>query len=241
MLYQLDFIREIPRINNLSSLTFNNEQGYLYATQNTPATLLKLSQEGNVLDAVPLPFVTDAETIEHINGDIFAAIDESTSELFIFTVAQDMTITLRNSIPLPPFEKKNRGFEGLAWNADKHILYVAKERKPHCILTWQMSPELYHEEFIQLTDFPYKVDVNDISALDYSNGKLMVLSDESHMLLETSHTDVTYTKVLHLVKGKHGLTADIPQPEGVARTPDGNIYIASEPNIIARFRPVKPI
>ncbi|HGF5639430.1 TPA: SdiA-regulated domain-containing protein, partial [Escherichia coli] len=36
-----------------------------------------------------------------------------------------------------------------------------------------------------------------------------------------------------------GLTEDIPQPEGVVRTPDGSIYIASEPNLIARFRPVQ--
>ncbi|HEB5782188.1 TPA: YjiK family protein [Escherichia coli] len=84
--YQLDYIRQLPGIQNLSSLTLHKEQGLLYATQNKPAMLLKLSMEGELIHSVPLHFITDAETVEHISGNIFAAIDENTSELFFFTV-----------------------------------------------------------------------------------------------------------------------------------------------------------
>lgn len=105
-IYQIDFLQQLSGIENLSSLTFHREQKLLYATQNRPATLLKLNLKGELLHSVPVPFLSDAETIEHICGNIFAAIDESTSELFFFSVSDDMTITLRNSIPLQKFNKK---------------------------------------------------------------------------------------------------------------------------------------
>lgn len=236
--YQVDYIRQLPGVRNLSSLTLHKEQGYLYATLNKPATLLKLSFEGEILHSVPLHFITDAETIEHISGNIFAAIDESTSELFFFTVDHDMTLTLRSSIPLPPFEKKNRGFEGLAWNMDEHILYAAKERKPHAIYSWSLSESLFSAERIERDNVPYQVKVDDISALDYSNGRLLLLSDESRLLLETNTAGDSWTEVLNLTRGNHGLVTDLPQPEGVVRAQDGSIYIASEPDLIIRFRPV---
>ncbi|EGK3862188.1 YjiK family protein, partial [Escherichia coli] len=174
--YQLDYIRQLPGIQNLSSLTLHKEQGVLYATQNKPAMLLKLSMEGELIHSVPLHFITDAETVEHISGNIFAAIDENTSELFFFTVDDNMHITPRNSLLLPVFEKKNRGFEGLAWNMDEHLLYTAKERSPHDIYTWNLSADLFSAEPTEVTDFPYQVRVDDISALDHSNGRLLLLS-----------------------------------------------------------------
>ncbi|HAH1460199.1 TPA: esterase-like activity of phytase [Escherichia coli] len=238
--YQLDYIRQLPGIQNLSSLTLHKEQGLLYATQNKPAMLLKLSMEGELIHSVPLHFITDTETVEHISGNIFAAIDENTSELFFFTVDHDMRITPRNSLLLPVFEKKNRGFEGLAWNMNEHLLYTAKERSHHDFYTWHLSADLFSAEPAELTGFPYQVRVDDISALDHSNGRLLLLSDESRLLLETDSTGTSWTEVLNLTQGNHGLTRDIPQPEGVVRTPDGSIYIASEPNLIARFHPESP-
>lgn len=241
--YQLDYIRQLPGIQNLSSLTLHKEQGILYATQNKPAMLLKLSMEGELIHSVPLHFITDAETIEYISENIFAAIDENTSELFFFTVDDNMhitSITPRNSLRLPVFKKKNRGFEGLAWNMNEHLLYTAKERSPHDIYTWHLSADLFSAEPAELTGFPYQVRVYDISALDYSDGKLLLLSDESRLLLETDSTGTSWTEVLNLTQGNHGLTRNIPQPEGVVRTPDGSIYIASEPNLIARFHPESP-
>ncbi|EMQ8345674.1 YjiK family protein [Escherichia coli] len=236
--YQVDYIRQLPGIQNLSSLTLHKEQGVLYATQNKPAMLLKLSMEGEIIHSVPLHFITDAETVEHISENIFAAIDESTSELFFFTVEHDMTITLRNSIPLPSFEKKNRGFEGLAWDMDGHILYAAKERKPHAIYSWSLSESPFSAEQIKRDNVPYQVNVDDISALDYNHGRLLLLSDESRLLLETNTAGDSWTEVLNLTRGNHGLVADLPQPEGVVRAQDGSIYIASEPDLIVRFRPV---
>lgn len=235
--YHIDYIRQLPGINNLSSLTMHEEQGFLYATQNKPATLLILSTEGDILNSVPLHFINDAETIEHICDNIFAAIDESSSRLFFFSLDNNMSITLRNSLPLPSFEKKNRGFEGIAWNPTEKILYAAKERRPHDIYTWHLSSDLFRADMTELPDFPYHVRVDDISALDYSKGRLLLLSDESKVLLETDSNGTGWTEVLNLTRGHHGLKNDIPQPEGVVRAKDGSIYIASEPDLIARFRP----
>ncbi|EEZ9148773.1 esterase-like activity of phytase, partial [Escherichia coli] len=38
--YSLSFIKQLPNTVNLSSLTYNKEDDFLYATQNSPAQLL---------------------------------------------------------------------------------------------------------------------------------------------------------------------------------------------------------
>ncbi|WP_170986101.1 SdiA-regulated domain-containing protein, partial [Escherichia coli] len=45
---------------NLSSLTYNKEDDFLYATQNSPAQLLKITKSGDIMDRAPLPFISDA-------------------------------------------------------------------------------------------------------------------------------------------------------------------------------------
>ncbi len=104
--YSLSFIKQLPDTVNLSSLTYNEEDKFLYATQNSPAQLIKITRDGDIINRAPLPFISDAETIEHIQGNLFAAVDEKTSELFFFTVTKDMSISLRNRIQLEKFNKK---------------------------------------------------------------------------------------------------------------------------------------
>ncbi|EFC5376531.1 TPA: YjiK family protein, partial [Escherichia coli] len=109
---------------------------------------------------------------------------------------------------------------------------------PHAIYSWSLSESLFSAERIERDNVPYQVKVDDISALDYSNGRLLLLSDESRLLLETNTAGDSWTEVLNLTRGNHGLVTDLPQPEGVVRAQDGSIYIASEPDLIIRFRPV---
>ncbi|HBA3614590.1 TPA: hypothetical protein J5F84_004446 [Escherichia coli] len=42
--------------------------------------------------------------------------------------------------------------------------------------------------------------------------------------------------ILNLKKGNHGFDEDVPQAEGVATTPNGDIFIVSEPNIFYHFK-----
>ncbi|EHR8838515.1 YjiK family protein [Shigella flexneri] len=235
----LSFIKQLPNTVNLSSLTYNKEDDFLYATQNSPAQLLKIARSGDIIDRAPLPFISDAETIEHIQGNIFAAIDEKTSELFFFTVTKDMHISFRNKIQLEIFNKKNRGFEGLAWKADDRMLFVAKERRPGEIFTYQLSPDLLSVKQVTIPEALNDIRVNDISGLDFNNESLMILSDESRKLLKFNLTEMSFVEMLDLTKGNHSLSSDLPQPEGIVTLPDESIYVASEPDILAKFVPNK--
>jgi uncharacterized protein YjiK len=41
--------------------------------------------------------------------------------------------------------------------------------------------------------------------------------------------------LLSLWAGRHGLQDSVPQAEGVAIGPEGEVYIVSEPNLLYRF------
>ena len=237
--HSLSFIKQLPNTVNLSSLTYNKEDDFLYATQNSPAQLFKITKSGDIMDRAPLPFISDAETIEHIQGNIFAAVDENTSELFFFTVTKDMHISFRNKIQLEKFNKKNRGFEGLAWKADDRMLFVAKERRPSKIFIYQLSPDLLSVKQATIPEELNDIRINDISGLAFNNESLMILSDESRNLLKFNLTEMSFIEMLDLTKGNHSLTSDLPQPEGIVTLSDESIYVASEPDILAKFVPNK--
>ncbi|EEU5874635.1 YjiK family protein [Escherichia coli] len=237
--YSLSFIKQLPNTVNLSSLTYNKEDDFLYATQNSPAQLLKIARSGDIIGRAPLPFISDAETIEHIQGNIFAAVDEKTSELFFFTVTKDMHISLRNKIQLEKFNKKNRGFEGLAWKAEGRMLFVAKERRPTGMFAYQLSPDLLSAKQVTIPEELNDIHVKDISGLDFNNESLMILSDESRKLLKFNLTEMSFVEMMDLTKGNHSLTSDLLQPEGIVTLSDESIYVASEPDILAKFVPNK--
>ncbi|CBG89705.1 SdiA-regulated domain-containing protein [Citrobacter rodentium] len=237
--YSLSFIKRLPNTVNLSSLTYSKEDNFLYATQNSPAQLLKITKSGDIIDRVPLPFISDAETIEYIKGNIFAAVDEKTSELFFFTITKHMNVSFRNKIQLEKFNKKNRGFEGLAWKADDLMLFAAKERRPNGIFAYQLSSDLLSAKQVTIPEALNDIRVNDISGLDFNNESLMILSDESRKLLKFNLIEMSFVEIMDLTKGNHALTSDLPQPEGIVTMSDGSIYIVSEPDILAKFIPLR--
>ncbi|HAM3328553.1 TPA: hypothetical protein IBI90_004816, partial [Escherichia coli] len=73
---------EFLNINNLSSLTYSPHDGYLYATVNKPAKLLIISTGGAMRQIKNMPFIKDAESIEHLTENMFLAADEETSILY---------------------------------------------------------------------------------------------------------------------------------------------------------------
>lgn len=88
-----------------------------------------------------------------------------------------------------------------------------------------------------------RLHLQDISGLDFDGNNLLILSDESGVLLRTqpvAEQDAVIS-VMHLKKGCHGLEQDIPQPEGVATDDEGNIYVVSEPDGFWKFTAVKNV
>ncbi len=61
-----------------------------------------------------------------------------------------------------------------------------------------------------------------------------MLSDESGLIVEYEPGGQPIG-VMPLWRRFHGLSASVPQPEGIAVGPDGAIYVLSEPNLFYRF------
>ena len=84
--------------------------------------------------------------------------------------------------------------------------------------------------------------VRDLSSLQYDerSGHLLVLSDESGLILELD-VDGRPLSTLSLNKGRQGLHKSVPQAEGMAMDDDGTLYLVSEPNLFYVFRkPAQP-
>ena len=72
-------------------------------------------------------------------------------------------------------------------------------------------------------------------AIDQRTGHLLVLSDESRMLLELDPQG-NPVSFISLAMVFNGLTRSIKQAEGVAMDAQGTIYIVSEPNLFYVFK-----
>ncbi|ENJ8217478.1 SdiA-regulated domain-containing protein, partial [Escherichia coli] len=79
----------LPGVTNLSSLTFNRDDGMLYATLNSPPTLLRLSRDGDITGSQPLDFLRDAESVEYIADGQYALADEANSLIYIVSIDAD--------------------------------------------------------------------------------------------------------------------------------------------------------
>ncbi|EGN4670395.1 YjiK family protein [Escherichia coli] len=233
--YILNIKKEFLNLNNLSSLTYSPHDGYLYATVNKPAKVLKISTDGAIHQIKDMPFIKDAESIEYLTENMFLAADEETSILYLLSIEKDMEVKIKESIQLDVFkEKKNRGFEGLGWEESSYTLFAAKERKPAKLFSYKLNLNNASAK----NEPKRKLDVNlkDISGLDVYKNNLRVLSDESRLLINIDLLTNKKNILLNLRKGHHDLQEDVPQAEGVVTAPNGDIYIVSEPNIFYHFK-----
>lgn len=233
--YILNIKKEFLNINNLSSLTYSPHDGYLYATVNKPAKVLKISTDGAIHQIKDMPFIKDAESIEYLTENIFLAADEETSILYLLSIEKDMEVKIKKSIQLDVFkEKKNRGFEGLGWEESSYTFFAAKERNPAKLFSYKLNLNNASAK----NEPKRKLDVNlkDISGLDVYKNNLRVLSDESRLLINIDLLTNKKNILLNLRQGHHDLQEDVPQAEGVVTAPNGDIYIVSEPNIFYHFK-----
>ena len=81
-----------------------------------------------------------------------------------------------------------------------------------------------------------ELDLRNLSALsvDPRTGHMLVLSADSHMLLELDELG-EQVSFMTLLRGFNGLKDTIPRAEGVAIDDHGNLYMVSEPNLFYRF------
>lgn len=220
--------------SNLSSLTYSAEDRMLFAVINNPPELVWLTTEGQLVGRMPLQGIHDPESIAWSGGNQFQIGSEKDGAVYKTQVdIQRGTMQIISMVKLEGYDKaKNKGLEGTAWDAKNERLYAAKERKPIMIKEVEMSKN----GITRALPSAITASVSDVSGLEYHapTDSLLVLSDESKMILEVS-SEWRVRDRLFLTAEWSGLRDDIPQPEGIAMDNENNLYIVSEPNLFYKF------
>ncbi|MGK7546884.1 SdiA-regulated domain-containing protein [Salmonella enterica] len=220
--------------SNLSGLTYSTEDRMLFAVINNPPELVWLTTEGQLVGRMPLQGIHDPESIAWSGGNQFQIGSEKDGAVYKTQVdIQRGTMQIISMVKLEGYDKaKNKGLEGTAWDAKNERLYAAKERKPIMIKEVEMSKN----GITRALPSAITASVSDVSGLEYHapTDSLLVLSDESKMILEVS-SEWRVRDRLFLTAEWSGLSDDIPQPEGIAMDNENNLYIVSEPNLFYKF------
>ncbi|EAY7488236.1 hypothetical protein AC202_02475, partial [Salmonella enterica] len=201
--------------SNLSGLTYSAEDRMLFAVINNPPELVWLTTEGQLVGRMPLQGIHDPESIAWSGGNQFQIGSEKDGAVYKTQVdIQRGTMQIISMVKLEGYDKaKNKGLEGTAWDAKNERLYAAKERKPIMIKEVEMSKN----GITRALPSAITASVSDVSGLEYHapTDSLLVLSDESKMILEVS-SEWRVRDRLFLTAEWSGLRDDIPQPEGIA-------------------------
>jgi len=232
--------------DDLSALAFDRDRQLLVSVTNQPPQLVELSLDGKLLRTVELRGFSDPEAIEYIAPGLFVIADERDQRLVEVRLASDAQFFDAADAPqlsLGIDLNGNKGLEGLAYDPLNEILLVAKERDPVRIFEIRGFPHRQADAAldVQVTENVERDErlfLRDLSSLDFdeASGHLLVLSDESRLLLELDREGRPISS-LSLLAGQHGLTQSVPQAEGVALDDRGVLYLISEPNLFYRFVP----
>ena len=226
-----------------SGLSWSPLSNTLFTVTGRIPKLVELSLAGEVLRVVELRNFSDPEGVEGLSYGRIAIIDERRGQLLMFYLPLDAQFI--DAAELTPLSLGrdfggNKGFEGVAWDARQQRMLFAKERSPFGLFSLPF-PEAGHVPMASLEplqELPSKqVFMRDFSSLsiDQRTGHLLVLSDESRMLLELDEQGHPVS-FMSLAMGFNGLTRSIKQAEGVAMDGQGTIYIVSEPNLFYVFK-----
>lgn len=243
--------RPISNLEDLSALTYDPDRNLLVSVTNTNPHVVEMSLQGELLRQIPLYGFHDPEAIEYLSPGIFLVSDEENQRIIKIRLDSN-TKALRakdfQQISLRFDLKNNKGFEGLAWDPYGKRVLVAKERDPVRLYEVIGFPHTSADKPLMLdvreaNEYNRSLFVSDISSLqvDPHTGHLLILSDESHLLVEVTRGGKPVSS-LSLLPGQHGLRDMVQQAEGVALDGQGTLYLVSEPNLFYVFRktPVAP-
>ncbi len=240
--FQFDSSFDIPGLKReASAITFNPTTDTLLVVADEPAAIVEFTTEGALLRKVKLKGFKDTEGLCHLAGHQYAVAEERRKRITV--------------IDLPPGQKRikgggaridldiktvrNKGLEGVSYDAQTDTLYVAREGKP--VTVFRLHP------FLGRGKPKVKALALDLSALrdlsdlyfDPTGPWLWALSDESRAIL-VFNMHAERIAEFSLEKGSLGLPESIPQAEGITRDSLGRLYVCTEPDTVYRFKP-KPV
>ncbi|MEH6353697.1 SdiA-regulated domain-containing protein [Pseudomonas sp. 3JA] len=220
-----------------SDVTYNPQTKTLFAVMGKNPFLVELTLQGDVLRKMPLVGWSNPEGVTYMENGLLAIADERRHTLTIVHVGPDTRELNKADFPhydLGPSKNKNKGFEAIAWAPRNQQLVLGEERPP-ALFTWKSdgSQLLKGNKQIHVSN---ELDLRNLSALaiDPRTGHMLVLSADSHLLLELDETG-EQVSFMALLGGFNGLKDTIPRAEGITVDEAGNLYMVSEPNLFYRF------
>ena len=223
-----------------SDLSYNPQTKTLFSVMGKNPFLVELSLQGDVLRKMPLNGWNNPEGVAVMENGLMAVVDERDHSLTVVKVDAGTTALNKADFPsydLGPSKDQNKAFEAVTWDKRNQQLVLGEERPP-ALFTWKSDGNTLAGDKQKLAST--ELDVRNLSALsiDPRTGHLLVLSADSHLLLELDETG-EQVSFMTLLGGFNGLKDTIPRAEGVTMDESGNLYMVSEPNLFYRFEKQK--
>ena len=230
--------------DNFTGLSYDSDRQQLWGVLNGPEQLLRLSPSGELLERYALEGFEDVEDVAYLGADLLLLAEERKHALVVLPVPVRGGSLQREglrAITLNIGAGDNNGFEGLAYHRASDRLFVVKERNPRKLYEIRgLRRSLEGDLNLEIIDRQDWIDrvlfASDLSAVhfDERTGHLVLLSDES-LLMVVLGVDGEVISFRSLLRGFAGLSGSVPQAEGLTFDPQGNLYLASEPNLFYRL------
>lgn len=224
-----------------SDLSYNPQTKTLFSVMGKNPFLVELTLQGDVLRKMPLVGWSNPEGLTVMENGLMAIVDEREHILSIVKVDAETRELKRDDFPkydLGPSKDQNKAFEAITWDARNQQLLLGEERPP-ALFTWKSDGSQTLKGDKQKLDSD-ELDLRNLSALaiDPRTGHTLVLSADSHLLLELDERG-EQVSFMTLLGGFNGLKKTIPRAEGVTMDEAGTLYMVSEPNLFYRFEKQK--
>lgn len=231
--------------DNLSDISFNQRDKLFYLIVNSPSKLVIVDEKGNCINEVDLD-LEDTEALVWVKDNQFLVSEERKFKVSLIEINQGIKngYEIIESISLDFLKDNNLGLEALAYNAKNQSIMITKEKSP--LLFYEISGfnSTIKDKYIRINQLlsDKNLYIDDLSGAYFHEltGHLMLLSDESKLLVEVDHTG-NVISYIDLEKYLFGLKASIPQAEGITMDEQDNIYIISEPNLFYKFSPTQKV
>ncbi|KAI2682607.1 SdiA-regulated domain-containing protein [Pseudomonas sp. TNT3] len=221
-----------------SDLAYNPQTKTLFSVMGKNPFLVELTLQGDVLRKMPLVGWSNPEGLTVMDNGLLAIVDEREHLLSIVKVdaqTRELNIADFPKYDLGPSKDQNKAFEAIVWDARNQQMLLGEERPP-ALFTWKSNDNgqtLAGDKQKLDSD---ELDIRNLSALaiDPRTGHTLVLSADSHLLLELDEKG-EQVSFMTLLGGFNGLKKTIPRAEGMTMDEAGNLYMVSEPNLFYRF------
>jgi len=224
-----------------SDLAYDPQSKTLFSVMGNKPFLVELTLQGDVLRKMPLVGWSNPEGVTVMGNGLLAIVDERKHLLSIIKVDADtreLNIADFPKYDLGPSKDQNKAFEAIVWDSRNQQMLLGEERPP-VLFTWKSNDgKTLTGDKQKLTSD--ELDIRNLSALaiDPRTGHTLVLSADSHLLLELDEKG-EQVSFMTLLGGFNGLKNTIPRAEGVTMDDAGTLYLVSEPNLFYRFEKQK--